>query len=245
MSDPGPVVVVMARSPLGARAPKSRLDGVLPNEVDRRRLAAAFLEDVLATCRTVDRTHLRVAHTVDGGTDGFEAVGATPDQLLPQRGDSLGDRERNIFEDLFGSGFSPVVMIGADLPTLPATQIRTAIDHLQTDQNQVVLGPSEDGGYHLIGLAHSTPRTAVPDLFSDIRWSTEWTYADTAAAAERCGLDVQRLATWYDIDDAPGLSRLRADLATESGRRQAPATTRVLEALDAGRVWRDAAPSPT
>ena len=241
MADPGPVVVVMARAPLGARAPKSRLAGVLPNAADRRRLAAAFLEDVLATCRTVDRAHLRVAHTVDGGTDGFEAVGATPNQLLRQRGDSLGDRERGVFEDLFGSGFSPVVMIGADLPTLPATQIRTAIDHLQTDENQVVLGPSEDGGYHLIGLARRTARTAVPDLFSDIRWSTEWTYADTAAAAERCSLDVTRLATWYDIDDATGLARLRTDLATESGRRQAPATARVLEALDAGMVWQSAA----
>ena len=241
MSDAGPVVVVMARSPLGARAPKSRLAGVLPNEADRRRLAAAFLEDVLATCRTVDRAHLRVAHTDDGGTDGFEAVGATPDQLLPQRGDSLGDRERGVFEDLFRAGFSSVVMIGADLPTLPATQIRTAIDHLQTDENQVVLGPSEDGGYHLIGLARRTARTAVPDLFSDIRWSTEWTYADTAAAAERCSLDVTRLATWYDIDDATGLARLRTDLATESGRRQAPATARVLEALDAGMVWQSAA----
>jgi rSAM/selenodomain-associated transferase 1 len=238
MSDPGPVVVVMARSSLGARAPKSRLVGVLPNEADRRRLAAAFLEDVLATCRTVDRAHLRVAHTVDGGTDGFEAVGATPDELLPQRGDSLGDRERGVFEDLFGSGFSPVVMIGADLPTLPATQIRTAIDQLQTNQNQVVLGPSEDGGYHLIGLARSTPRTAVPDLFSDIRWSTEWTYGDTVAAAERCGLDVTRLPTWYDVDDATGLARLRADLATESGRRQAPATTRVLEAVSIPRQSR-------
>jgi glycosyltransferase A (GT-A) superfamily protein (DUF2064 family) len=233
MSDPSPVVVVMARSPLGARAPKSRLVGVLPNEADRRRLAAAFLEDVLATCRTVDRAHLRVAHTVDGGTDGFEAVGATPDQLLPQRGDSLGDRERGVFEDLFGAGFSPVVMIGGDLPTLPATQIRVAIDHLQTDQNQVVLGPSEDGGYHLIGLARSTARAAIPDLFSDIRCSTEWTYTDTVAAAERCGLDVTRLATWYDIDDATGLARLRADLATEKGKKQAPATARVLEALDA------------
>lgn len=231
MSDRGAAVVVMARSPLGARAPKSRLSGVLPKEADRRRLAAGFLEDVLSTCRSIDEAHLYVAYTVDGGTDGFDAVGATPDQLLPQRGDNLGDRERGVFEDLFGSGFSPVVMLGADLPTLPATQIQAAIDHLQADQNQVVLGPSEDGGYFLIGLARSTPGTAVPDLFSNIRWSTEWTYADTVDAAERCGLSVKRLPTWYDVDDATGLARLRAELATVSGRRQAPATTRICKEL--------------
>jgi rSAM/selenodomain-associated transferase 1 len=231
MRNTGSAVVVMARSPLGSRAPKSRLAGILPDESDRRRLYAAFLKDVVSACGSIDGVHLHVAHTVDGGTAGFDAAGVTTDQLLPQRGASLGDRERGVFEDLFGRGFSPVVLVGSDLPTLPATRVEEAVTRLQIDQDRVVLGPSEDGGYYLIGLTRSTSGAVVPDLFSQVRWSTEWTYADTVAAAERCGLAVEALAPWYDIDDATRLERLRKDLATAAGADRAPATRGVLERI--------------
>lgn len=230
MCNTGAAVVVLARSPLASRAPKSRLAGVVPDESDRRRLYAAFLKDVVSTCGSLKGVNLRVAHTAEGGTAGFADAGMTADQLLPQRGETLGDRERGVFEDLFGRGFSAVVMVGSDLPTLPATRVEEAVTRLQIDQHRVVLGPSEDGGYYLIGLTRSTSGAVVPDLFSQVRWSTEWTYADTVAAAERCGLAVEALAPWYDIDDATGLERLRKDLAT-AGAELAPATRSVLERI--------------
>ena len=232
MGNAGPAVVVMARSPLGARAPKRRLAAAFPSESDRRRVYAAFLQDVVAACGGLDGVQLLVAYTRDGGTAGFDAAGVPADRLLPQRGDSLGERERGVFDDLFGRGFSPVVMIGADLPTLPVTRVEEAIARLRQDQNQVVLGPSEDGGYYLIGLARGLSGEDVPDLFSQIRWSTAWTYADTVAAAARCGLAVAPLAPWYDVDDAAGLSRLQAELATQPGADRAPATRAVLERLN-------------
>ena len=141
----GPAVAVMARSPCGARAPKSRLAEVLPNEADRRRLYAAFLQDVVSACASVDGATLRVAYTADGGAAGFEAVGLASDQLLPQRGDDLGARERGVFQDLFGLGFSPVVLIGSDLPTLPVSRIADAIQRLLASRNRIVLGPADDG----------------------------------------------------------------------------------------------------
>ncbi len=229
----GPAVAVMARSPCGTRAPKSRLSGVLPDEADRRRLYAAFLRDVVSACVSVDGATLRVAYTADGGAAGFDAVGLTPSQLLPQRGDDLGARERGVFEDLFGLGFSPVVLIGSDLPTLPVWRITDAIQRLLASHDRVVLGPADDGGYYLMGMSRNPITAAIPDLFSTIRWSSEWTRADTVAAAERCGLRVELLETWYDVDDAAGLARLRREIATEQGSGRAPATKRVLDALAA------------
>ena len=227
----GAAVVVMARSPDGLRPPKTRLAGVLPDEHDRRRLYAAFLADVVAGCGTINGVTLRVAYTEDGGTGGFDTAGVAEDQLMPQRGTDLGDRERGVFEDLFRDGFSPVVMVGSDLPTLPAQRVVDALDRLRASDDRVVLGPANDGGYYLIGLAARPGVAAVPDLFTGIRWSTEWARADTVRAADRCGLTVDLLGDWYDVDGAASLTRLRGELATQDGARRAPATARVLREI--------------
>ena len=122
-------------------------------------------------------------------------------------------------------------MIGSDLPTLPIEHIRQAIDTV--DPKTVVLGPAEDGGYYLIALASTTGANdaTVPDLFSNIRWSTAETLDDTWAAAMRAELRVELLPSWYDVDDATGLKRLRAELGGDSGRTRAPETERVLEEI--------------
>lgn len=224
----GAAVVVMARSPEGPRPPKTRLAQIVPDETQRRRLYAAFLTDVIATCGSLPNVIVRVAYTVDGGTAGFEAVGVSSKQLLPQRGETLGDREWNLFKDLFREGFSQVVTIGSDLPTLPCERIVDATERLRGTTNRVVLGPSDDGGYYLIGLGRPPDHTQVPDLFTNIRWSTQWTRADTIAAANLCGLGVEELDEWYDVDDEVGFTRLRAELATAAGARRAPATARVM-----------------
>lgn len=243
----GAAVAVMARSPAGARAPKTRLAGVLPDEGDRRRLCAAFLADVVSTCRRVAGAAVRVAYTPDGGRLGFAAAGVADHELLPQRGAGLGERERGVFEDLFRDGFSPVVLIGSDLPGLPAARIREALDRLTAAPGRAVLGPASDGGYYLLGLARrGSGRPLVPDLFTGVRWSSARTRADTAAAAARCGLRVELLDPWRDVDDAADLAELRIALAG-AGAARAPATARVLRELTAGgRAFtsRDGPPSP-
>ena len=232
-------IVVMARSPDGARAPKSRLAGVLPNTQDRRRLYAAFLADTVAMSRSIKGATLRVAYTSDGGMHGFDRVGVTAQELLPQRDGSLGDRERGVFEDLFHQGFSRVVMIGSDLPTLPPARIVAALAQLNADHRRVVLGPATDGGYYLLGLAVARSAPSVPDLFSDINWSTESTLADTLAAAMRCGRKVALLDAWHDVDDEGDLARLRQELVHADGEidRRAPLTSAVLSALNTDRMW--------
>ena len=173
---------------------------------------------------------VRIAYTPSGGTRGFDEVGVNPRELLAQRGDDLGTRERGVFTDLFAAGFSPVVMIGSDLPTLPMSRVQAALDRLTQAPDQVVLGPAEDGGYYLMGLTGTTSAD-VPDLFSNIRWSTTETLADTVKAANAAGLAVSYVDAWYDVDDEAGLTRLREELATAAGAARAPATKRVVEEL--------------
>ena len=151
------------------------------------------------------------------------------DELLSQRGADLGERERAAFVDLFAAGFRKVVMVGSDLPTLPADHIRQALE--QVAPGTAVLGPSEDGGYYLLALAAPATDAALPDLFSGIRWSTAAALEDTLAAARRAGLRVALVPRWRDVDDAAGLARLRDDLEAPAGRARAPETARVLDEL--------------
>lgn len=218
-------IVIMARSPAGGDAPKTRLAGAVPRESDRRRLCAAFLRDLVATCRTVEGATLRLVYTPDGGAAGLTALGVGDEELLPQRGADLGARERAAFADLFAAGFDKVALVGSDLPTLPAGHLRRALD--AAAPGTVVLGPSDDGGYYLMALA-AAPGKPVPDLFTGVRWSTPSAFEDTEAAARRAGLRVALVPRWRDVDDAEGLANLRTELAGAAGSARAPATAEAL-----------------
>ena len=222
-------VVIMARSPASGQSPKTRLAEVVAADVDRRRLYTAFLEDTIAACRGVEGATLRLAYTPDGGTAGFNELGVAHDESLPQRGTDLGAREQAVFADLFAAGFEKVVMVGSDLPTLPATHILQAIELISAQT--AVLGPSEDGGYYLMGLAAPGADAAIPDLFTSIRWSTPSALDDTIAAVKRSGFRVELVPQWYDVDDDTGLARLRAELVETAAKVRAPATTLVIDEL--------------
>ena len=231
----GPAAVaVMARSPAGARAPKSRLRQAVPAEADRRRLYAAFLADTVAIRSALPDVAWRVAYAPGAEADGFAPLGIDGTLLLPQRGDDLGAREHNLFEDLFAAGFTRVVLIGSDLPTLPAEHVADALARLRP--GSVTLGPAVDGGYYLIGLTAPDSGDAVPDLFTGVRWGTSSAFEDTVRAAARSGIAVERIAGWYDVDDADGMERLQRDVGPAGEETRAPATARVLERLTAERV---------
>ena len=226
-------VVVMARSPHGRRAPKTRLAAAIGDEADRRRLYAAFLRDTVASMRTVPDAELHVAYAEDGDRVDLRALGLTDEELLPQRGVDLGEREHGVFVDLFAAGYARVVMIGSDLPTLPPAHVRGALG--LADARAVVLGRARDGGYYLIALAAGEEKT-VPDLFRGIRWSTPAAFDDTVAAARRVGLTVSLVPPWYDVDDEDGLAALRRELAEAGAAARAPATAAVLSELAGGRA---------
>ena len=76
----------------------------------------------------------------------------------------------------------------------------------------MVLGGSDDGGYYLIGIKRLHHR-----LFEQIDWSTERVFEQTLERAREIGLRAELLPTWYDVDDAATLERLRRELAAPSG----------------------------
>lgn len=86
----------------------------------------------------------------------------TQDFKTVQQGRDLGERMMNAFKDGFDAGYKKIVLIGSDLPDIHATHILKGIDAL--NDNDVVFGPAEDGGYYLIGLSkmNTSPFTDKP-----------------------------------------------------------------------------------
>ena len=149
--------------------------------------------------------------------------------LLPQRGAGFGERLYFTVEDLFKCGFESVCLIDSDSPTVPAENFAEAVDLLGMSEDRVVLGPSDDGGYYLIGV-----RKPHRHLFEQVDWSTERVLTQTMQRATEIRLEVKLLPIGYDVDDARSLRRLCDELLADTAPTgRAPHTRKFLKTLRA------------
>jgi len=112
----------------------------------------------------------------------------------------LGVRIQRAIQHVQQHGYSHVITIGTDSPSLPADYLDQAAAALL--HYDLVLGPATDGGYYLIGL-----KSAPPELFTGIDWSTERVLNQTLQRAQQLQLSTQQLPVWYDVDDLATLRR--------------------------------------
>jgi rSAM/selenodomain-associated transferase 1 len=171
----------------------------------------AFLLDKIAQVGTLTAVAPVIAYTPCTARDFFTTI-APQFLLMPQQGADLGTRLINSFAQLFATGYTGVLAIDSDTPTLPSEFLQQAVDHLARPQSEVILGPSEDGGYYLIGL-----RALHRELFEDMPWSTAAVFSETTRRARTKGLTVSVLPSWFDIDTPQELARLRATLRQSQG----------------------------
>jgi glycosyltransferase A (GT-A) superfamily protein (DUF2064 family) len=146
-------------------------------------------------------------------------------ELLLQQGPDLGARLDNALTCYLDQGYERVIIMNSDGPTLPASHLAYAFELLACETD-VVLGPSDDGGYYLIGLKQPAPR-----LLREVQMSTPRVLADTLALAAEEKLRAKLLPSWYDVDDGESLARLVAELA-ETPATVAPHTRTFLEEID-------------
>ena len=121
--------------------------------------------------------------------------------LMAQGGGDLGTRMGNTMADLPPG---PVAIIGTDIPDITRTLIAQAFDAL--GHTDAVFGPATDGGYWLAGCRR---RPRLPDMFRDVRWSTEHALSDTLANVAGEGLSARLLDTLEDVDDGASYERWR------------------------------------
>ncbi len=121
----------------------------------------------------------------------------------PQVGDDLGERLSNAFDSAFEEDFSNVVAIGSDSPDLPVHYLKESFEALA--KHDTVIGPSNDGGYYLIGFSKEG---FIPEVFENIAWSTNSVFEQSEIILKRHGRKVYLLPLWHDVDTIEDLKSL-------------------------------------
>jgi rSAM/selenodomain-associated transferase 1 len=103
----------------------------------------------------------------------------------------------------FAQGHKAACVLNSDSPTLPSSILVETARILETPGDRIVIGPSTDGGYYLLGCKSIHHR-----LFQDIAWSTDAVAGQTVERAAEIGIEVHVLPEWYDVDDAAALATL-------------------------------------
>ena len=141
----------------------------------------------------------------------------------------LGQRMNAYFESFLSqknnSGNEQVVLIGTDSPSLPSSIIEDAFAALQ--DHDCVIGPSQDGGYYLIGM-----NRPIPELFQDMPWSSDQVLPNTLKRLQSLAFSCHQLPIWNDIDDIDDLKHLQQQLQLACGpKSQNPLDAELLQAI--------------
>lgn len=197
-------LIVFVKNPIPG-AVKTRLQTrYAPDQVAA--LYIAFVRDVLARAENIDVDRRVIAFDPPDAEAGVRALfggGKAQWQFVPQVQDDLGARMREALVQQLDAGASAAVLIGTDIPSLPAYHITQAYDLLRA--KDVVLGPSTDGGYYLVGV--SKP---VPEIFVDVEWSTPGVLSQTIDRVQRAGHTLGLVPPYFDVDTPDELDFLLA-----------------------------------
>lgn len=188
-------LIIFAKEP-NARSAKTRLAPVLkPNE--RAELYEAMLHDLSAETAAVRCSRRIVCWTGEGEPSRLRAVFQGRVEWRRQRGDDLGERMLNAFQEALKTD-EAAALIGSDAPLLTSAEIDAAFDSL--NEAEIALAPSPDGGYGLIG-ARASALPFLPRLFEKIPWSSANVLSATLdRLAKLPALRYVQLPLCFDVD---------------------------------------------
>ena len=216
-------LILFAKDPVAGQV-KTRLSSLLDNSTTLN-LYHHFLRDSIEKICSVAEVDRFIGIASNSQTGYFEDVSRRRSvQLFVQEGDNLGERMRRAFEERFKEGYERVVIIGADSPTLPTAYIEQALQ----SKKEVVIGPSTDGGYYLIGM-----QGKVTDVFEGVSWGTDQVLSETLDVLKGQRAEAELLPVWYDVDLPEDLRFLKTHLEwmVHSGLQENKATLEFLNQL--------------
>lgn len=201
-------IIIFAKAPVPGQV-KTRLQPHLSAE-ECADLHSSFIYDTIDITRGVEGATVILACHPGIEHPFFQKISeAYGIQLVKQSGADLGDRMDNAIKDVLTAGYEKVIILGSDSPDLPAGYVREGLKALDT--KDMVIGPSSDGGYYLIGGRRMLP------VFDNIPWSSSAVFELTLEMALKHGIGFFVLPEWYDIDTWEDLQRFR----DQKGQNQA------------------------
>ena len=196
-------LAVMAKAPLPGQV-KTRLQPSLTAD-EAAALSRSLLVDQLNHLQELARTDFYLAFAPDDAQCLMEQLAPSCFHLFPQQGNDLGSRMAAVFERLFQMGHKSIALIGGDLPPVPLGFFKQAYALLESSQTRVVLGPSRDGGYYLVGSNQPTP-----EIFAGMNWSHSEVLKETKNRLASLRVDYCLLPLSFDIDTVENLRYLES-----------------------------------
>jgi rSAM/selenodomain-associated transferase 1 len=181
------LVIVFAREPIKGSL-KTRLASTFGKEKTLL-LYKCFINDIIDTLKST-QYEFKIAGYPDVALINSEF--GDYNNFIQESG-NLGDKMKNAFNSQFELGYENIVLIGSDTPHIPKGYFEEAFGSLQ--KNDLILGPSLDGGYYLIAF---NKYGFNEKIFDDITWSTSVVLRETLAKSQ--GKKVHLLKELNDID---------------------------------------------
>lgn len=201
-------VILFTRYPEPGRT-KTRLIPALGMEgaADLQRQMTEYIFSQLKVLQQNRTVNIEVRY--DGGNrNDMEQWLSSDINLLPQGQGNLGNKLQRCFTDAFSAKMKRVVIVGADCPALSSEIIEKSLDILT--QNDLVLGPAQDGGYYLVGLSQP-----IPSLFDNIPWGTDQVLDTTLTRAKKINVTISLLEPLADVDRPEDIHHFRHNSLSE------------------------------
>ena len=184
--------VIFAKAPEPGNV-KTRLQPYLAQD-ESAELYRNFILDTVTMSQKLENTDVYMACLPSKEHQTFsDLIIGRNVELIDQRGHDLGERMHNVLRYFILRGYKKSVIVGADSPSLPVDYVEMAYKDL--DHKHLVVGPSYDGGYYLLGAAGISP-----NIFDQVPWSTMNVFNITLRKARAQKLDYAVLPYWYDVD---------------------------------------------
>ena len=201
-------LVIMAKAPRPGSVKTRLAESLSLNAVTD--LYRCLLSDTIALAQAVDHVEIAIMCPASDVEDLSHAVAKTV-RIVPQTGQGLAAGLASVFTHFATPGHQRVIAFNSDSPHLPASVLEIAFDILEACD--LVVGPTHDGGYYLVGA-----KASHPGLFANDGMGTASALETLLTRARSLGLSVHLTDPFYDIDVAGDLTRLAAELRLAPAR---------------------------
>lgn len=195
-------LIIFSRLPVGHET-KTRLAAIL-SETQRAELHLAMWHDIFTEALKLRSTDIYLYWTGSGDVKDYQEYIPPSFILRKQEGNNLGERMKNALREIFADGYKRAAIIGADIPSVRAGNIERAFDLL--NDSDIVIGPSEDGGYWLIGM-----NKFIPDAFNVSSWGNSSVLSSTSENLTASNIAYSLAETLQDIDTPGDISLFTSD----------------------------------
>jgi len=185
-------------------------------------LYRAFVEDTISNCLALNDVEIRINYPA--GPTGeivsqivsdlkkclvgkpHKLINSSRFKVIESSGECVGERMSNAFKNVFGEGFTKVVMIGCVTPTLSRKMVMDAFKKIA--KFDLVIGPTLEGSYYLLAMSRY-----ISEFFDTVDWRDDSAaYGQMAAVSKENGYRWEEIDLWYDLRQPEDLEFLVRDI---------------------------------